>query len=116
MAVRQPSPIKEWRDVDSATFAREIVARNEPAVIRGVANDWPMVRHFREGPQALVDYLIDFDTGELVTTAIADPSEHGRLVYKEGVKALNHGHSNEKLPNVLKGLIKMMDVPAPHGV
>jgi hypothetical protein len=47
MAARQPSPIKEWRDVDSATFAREIVARNEPAVIRGVANDWPMVRHFR---------------------------------------------------------------------
>ena len=116
MTAPQPSPIKEWRDVDAAMFAREIVVRNEPAVIRGAANAWPMVRHFRDGPQALVDYLIGFDTGELVTTAIADPSEQGRLVYKEGVKALNHGHSNEKLPNVLKGLIKMIDAPAPHGV
>ena len=110
-----PRPVKEWRDVDRATFA-EIVAAGRPAVIRGAAETWPMVRRFREGPQSLVDYLIGFDTGDLVTTAIADPSERGRLVYKDGVKELNHRHSDEKLPNVLKGLIKLMDAAEPPGI
>ena len=114
--VPQPKRVKEWRNVSPHEFACEIVPRNEPAVIRGAANDWPMVRHFKEGPQALVEYLIGFDTGELVTTAIADPSEKGRLVYKDGAKALNHRHSTELLPNVLKGLVKMIDSPSPHGV
>lgn len=114
-AAPEPGPIREWRDVDPALFA-EIVAEGQPAVIRGAAADWPMVRRFREGPQSLVDYLIGFDTGALVTTAIAHPSQHGRLVYKEGVKELNHGHSDELLPNVLKGLIKLMDSPEPPGV
>ena len=116
MSEPQPAPVKEWRDVDAATFAVEIVAKNQPAVIRGAAADWPMVRHFRYGPQALADYLTGFDTGELINTAIADPSERGRLVYKEGRKELNHRYSAERLPNVLKGLIKLMDSPDPPGV
>ena len=44
----KPSPVREWRNVDAATFAKEIVALNEPAVLRGAANDWPLVRAWME--------------------------------------------------------------------
>jgi len=111
-----PSPIREWQDVDAALFHGEIVPRGQPAVLRNVSESWPLVQKFRSSPEALVDYLIARDTGELVTTAVAPPEVKGRLVYKEGLKELNHGHSAEMLPNVLKGLLKLADNPHPPGV
>jgi hypothetical protein len=110
------SPIREWRDVDSRRFHAEIVPLGQPALLRGIAQDWPLVRHFRSSPEALVDYLIERDSGELVTAAIAPPEVRGRLVYKEGLKELNHRHSTEKLPNVLKGLLKLVGNPQGPGV
>jgi hypothetical protein len=115
-AAVRPSPVREWHDVDAARFREEIVPLGQPAVLRGIAGDWPLVRHFRRSPEALVDYLTGLDSGALVTTAIAPPEVKGRLVYKEGLKELNHRHSDELLPNVLKGLLKLADNPAPPGV
>ena len=109
-------PIREWTDVGPERFAAEVVPLNQPAVLRGAAADWPIVQRAKVSPQALAEYLMSFDSGDLVTTAIAPPAERGRLVYKEGEKALNHRHSDEKLPNVLKGLLKLMGDPAPPGV
>ncbi len=110
------SPIREWRDVDSRRFHAEIVPVGQPAVLRGAGDDWPLVRHFRSSPQSLVDYIIAFDAGELVTTTIAPPQERGRMAYREGAKELNHRRSAEKLPNVLKGLLKLAGESTPPGV
>ena len=38
------------------------------------------------------------------------------MAYRGEEKELNHRVSTEKLPNVLKGLIKLMDAPSPPGV
>ena len=112
----QPTPIEEWCGIDPARFAAEIAPQNRPAVLRGVADHWPLVEHARLSPQSLVDYLIGLDNGELVTTSIAPPEVEGRLVYKDRLKELNHRCSGEKLPNVLKGLLRLMDAPHPHGI
>jgi len=111
-----PAQIREWHGVDPQRFHSEIVPLGQPALLRGIANDWPLVQHFRQSPDALVDYLIGLDNGELVTTAIAPPEVKGRLVYKEGLKELNHRHSAEPLPNVLKGLLKLAGNPQAPGV
>jgi hypothetical protein len=112
----QPAPIEEWRGIDAARFRDEIVPRNRPAVLRGVTEHWPLVEHYYRSPQALVDYLIGLDNGALVSTAIAPPEAGGRFIYKDGMKALNHRRSDEKLPNVLKGLLKLIDDPHPPGI
>ena len=110
-SIPQPAPIEEFRDVDAARFASEIVPRNRPAVLRGVADRWPLVQHSRRSAEALIDYVTGFDSGELVLTAIGPPTVKGRLVYEEGSKELNHTHSSEKLPSVLKGLLRQVDNP-----
>ena len=111
-----PSPIREWRDVGPERFSNEVLPLMQPAVLRGAATDWPLVQHALASPQSLVDYLIGFDTGELITAAIVPPEEHGRMAYRSDLKELNHRPSTEKLPNVLRGLIKLMDAPDPPGV
>jgi hypothetical protein len=111
-----PVPAREWKDVDPERFHGEIVPLGQPAVLRCAARDWPLVRHFRESPQSLVDYLARFDSGELVMTTIVPPQARGRMVYEEGAKELNHRNSAEKLPNVLKGLLKLAQDPSPPGV
>ena len=112
----RPSSVREWSGVDPERFSNEIVPLGQPALLRGIGENWPLVRRFRQSPQSLVEYLIGMDTGELVTTSIAPAEAEGRLVYKEGVKELNHAHSPERLPNVLKGLLKLADNPHPPGV
>jgi len=112
----RPSPIREWEGVDAERFRSEIVPLGQPAVLRGIANDWPLVQHFRQSPEALVDYLIGFDTGEPVMTTLVPPQARGRMAYLEGEKELNHRNSSEKLPNVLKGLLKLRADPDPPGV
>ena len=111
-----PSPVREWRDADPERFASEILPLNQPAILRGAAADWPLVRHARQSPQSLVEYLIGFDVGALITAAIVPPAEHGRMAYRGELKELNHRPSTEKLPNVLKALIKLMDAADPPGV
>ena len=112
----QPAPIDEWRGVDAARFRDEIVPRNRPAVLRGAADGWPLVEHSKRSPRSLVDYLIGLDNGALVSTTIAPPEVGGRFLYKDGLKQLNHRRSDEKLPNVLKGLLKLIDDSRPPGV
>jgi hypothetical protein len=110
------SPVREWTGVGPERFAAEVLPLNQPAILRGAAADWPLVSHANHSPRSLVDYLIGFDSGDLVNASIAPPAERGRLVYREGEKALNHRISAEKLPNVLKGLLKLIDAPEPPGI
>lgn len=111
-----PAAVREWRDVGPRQFAEEIVPLGQPAVLRGMATEWPLVRQARVSAQSLVDYLISFDIGALIQAAIIPAEEHGRMAYRGDEKALNHRVSTEKLPNVLRGLIKLMDASSPPGV
>ena len=115
-SVPVPTPIEEFRDVDPERFHSEIVPRNRPAVLRGIADHWPLVQHSRHSPEALIDYVTGFDSGELVMTSIGPPRVKGRLVYEAGVKDLNHRHSSERLPSVLKGLLKQVQNPDPPAI
>ena len=112
----EAKPIRQWRDVDAARFHSEIVPLAQPAVLRGIGDDWPLVRHYRRSLETLVDYLSGFDSGELVTATIVPPEARGRMAYEEGAKALNHRNSLEQLANVLKGLLKLMPNAHPPGV
>jgi hypothetical protein len=111
-----PLPIREWTAVDAAKFREDIVPMGQPAVLRGLGKEWPLVRHFNASPREFVDYLIGLDSGELVMTTIVPPEERGRMVYKGDLKELNHRNSLEKLPNVLRGLLKLEDEALPPGV
>ena len=50
-------PIAEWCDVDRHTFEHDILPTEEPAILRGLVSDWPLVEKSQQGDEAVVDYI-----------------------------------------------------------
>ena len=109
-------PIREWTDVSREKFRAEILPLQQPAVLRGLVGDWPLVERGRQSPNSFVDYLTGFWSGELVRTVIGAPEIGGRLFYTDDMSALNFQTSQEKMPNVLRGLIKQIGSEAPPAI
>ena len=108
--------VAELSGATADTFRAEIASRARPLVLRGAVSDWPLVKRAAQSPQALVDYLSSFVSSELVDTVIAPRAARGRLLYEDGFADLNHRHTIEKLPHVLKGLLKQMEADQPIGI
>ena len=98
-------PIREWRDVDVATFRGEIVPGGQPAVLKGLTADWPAVQAGRRSPRALGEYLKSFDRGALVETLTGDPSIKGRFFYSDDLKGLNFEKRPERVSTTIDRLL-----------
>lgn len=79
--------------------AADIRTRTEPAVIRGLAADWPAVR--AADPAA---YLARFDRGAPVVLAVAPPEAEGRLFYTPGLAELSFRRENGTLAALFERL------------
>ncbi|HEY7006860.1 MAG TPA: cupin-like domain-containing protein, partial [Sphingomicrobium sp.] len=82
-------PIAEYEPMDRERFEREIVAKGEPAVFRGLVADWPPVRAARDGPEALAGMLRFAATDEPFQAWIAPPEVEGRFNFNEDFSGFN---------------------------
>ena len=67
----------------------ELIERQQPTVLEGVARDWPLVAHGHDGPAATVDYLKQFAAERPVTAFTGPPEIGGRFHYNADVRGLN---------------------------
>jgi hypothetical protein len=105
--------IREWRNVDSATFRGEIVPGGEPAVLRGLAADWPAVRAGGRSPRALGEYIKTFDRGTEVETLTGASSIKGRFFYSDDLKGLNFEKRPEPISATIESLLAQPGEGAP---
>lgn len=94
----------------------EVLRGDRPAIIRGLAANWPFVREALQSNEAAVAYLERFYNGTPVNTVVAPPSEHGRLFYQNDSKELNYREAPQQLSNVLKGLLQQHASGEPLGI
>ncbi|PQA86087.1 cupin-like domain-containing protein [Hyphococcus luteus] len=73
---------------DGIPFA-ELLEAQEPAVLKGVAQDWPLARLGRQSPEETAGYLKSFDSGKPVVGYVAPPEVKGRFFYNEDLTGLN---------------------------
>jgi hypothetical protein len=67
----------------------ELIEAQQPVVLEGLAGDWPLVAHGRQGPLQAVDYLKRF-ANERPVACFVGPSEiGGRFHYDETSSGLN---------------------------
>jgi hypothetical protein len=100
-----PQPIPEWRDVDAATFANEVVARYNPAVLRRVVRDWPAVARARESAASFCAYLEGFDSGAAVDVLRVPPHARGRIDYNEAMTGFNFSRDKATISSVTRKLM-----------
>ena len=67
----------------------ELIEQGEPAILKDVAREWPLVRKGLEGPKAVADYLAGFDAGRPVVGYTGAAEIGGRFFYNDDLTGLN---------------------------
>lgn len=110
------STIREWHNVDLATFRDEIVPTEQPAVLRGLVRHWRAVQIGLESPAAQCDYLKRFDCGGVVKTLLGPSTIKGRFFYLDDMSGLNFERKEEPLRDAIDRLLSHLDDPCPPAI
>ena len=108
--------IREWGGVDFEQFHKEIVPLGQPAVIRGLAEDWPAVRAGKESLGSICNYLSQFDSGVKVAAMVAPESTGGRFFYRDDFKGFNYETKSPSLTETLTYLSSLENESSPPSV
>ncbi|MDJ0939448.1 MAG: cupin-like domain-containing protein [Woeseiaceae bacterium] len=109
------APIREWQDVNAARF-EELKAAGEPAVIRGFASDWPIVRTSGESTDALMQYIGSFGEDTRVKAFHGDKSIKGRYFYSDDLLGFNFERRELTLGQLLEALKRKASEADPDGL
>ena len=91
----------------------DLIERQQPVVLEGLAGDWPLVAHGREGPSQAVDYLSQFAGERPVTEFTGPPEIGGRFHYDAEVKSLNFTAERVSLGKFLEKIVAHLDEARP---
>ena len=107
----QPQPIREWTNVTPDSFNADIRPLGQPAVIRGLKRDWPLVQAGLKSASAAVDYVSGFYRDKPIGTLTVPPGENGRLFYNRDMNGYNFVRSMENMRSVLRGILMTQGRP-----
>jgi hypothetical protein len=82
--------------IDAIPYA-ELLERQQPTVLKGVAKDWPLVRKGRDGADQAIGYLKRFYAGRPVAGYTGPPEIGGRYHYDAELTGLNFAAERVKL-------------------
>jgi len=112
---REFQTIAEWRDVTAETFRNEIFPQQRPAVMRGLARDWPAVKEGVKSAQAFCDYVRRFDSGRPVNVMTAAPALDGRFFYSDDMRSFNFARRQEPFGTAIGALLAQVGEENPPG-
>ena len=91
----------------------ELIESQQPAVLEGLARDWPLVAEGRKGPARTVDYLRRFAGDRPVAAFTGPPEIGGRFHYNAELTGLNFAASRVPLGAFLDEILSHLDDEAP---
>jgi hypothetical protein len=103
-----PQAIREWRNVDARTFHEEIVPLHQPAVMRGLVRDWPVVERAMQTPEAVCNYLKAFDSGVDVNAIMTPPAARGLVGYTDDVDGFTFARNRLPLSAIINQLLRYL--------
>ena len=112
----RPRPIREFVAPTVEEFRTEILPSKEPAVLRGIANQWPLVTAGRQSAGRIADLLAKNATATEARFLRADPELEGRFHYGDDTQSMNfiHGHGN--LPGLISALREQEQADRPFAM
>ncbi len=91
----------------------ELIVSGQPALLKGLAREWGLVRAGMEGELAAMDYLRACYNGRPVQYSYGGPDVRGRPFYNAGFTALNFEVRRSTLDEVLTQIAAHLDDPLP---
>lgn len=74
---------------------------SEPVILKGLVNDWQLVKAGLSSDEAAIDYLKSFYNGKTVGTFFGAPEIKGRFFYNEDITGLNFETRRAPMDEVL---------------
>jgi len=105
--------MKELAGVTRERFEREVVPAYEPAVLRGLVGDWPLVAQARAGLEPCLQYLMGFDSGQPITAMLARPEPTRAFSYKPGLDGYNFAQDKRPYAALFEQLWRYSHFPEP---
>lgn len=106
-------PIAETQEVSVADLDDDLLASEQPLVIRGLVRQWPAVQHGLRSVDQMVDYLQRFDSNKPVTALYAPPEAGGRIFYNADLTAFNFEYRRMPLAEAVRQVRSHLEEPAP---
>src|SRR5581483_773631 len=98
----------EWRNVDLNTLRQEIIARDRPAVIKGLVKDWPMASAAAQSPQALLEYVRERDLSRPIRLLVGPPQIKGLYFFRDDMSGLNFEYAHRPFHMALANIVGLM--------
>ena len=108
--------IPVWENVDYDCFHNEIVPLNQPAVIKSLVSDWPLVKAANKSASSAAGYLKPFDKGANISALVGAPEINGRFFYNENLTELNFKRAKVTLSIGLDRLLAIKNNSKPHAI
>jgi hypothetical protein len=107
----EPAQILVRHGVDLKIFNEEIRPAARPVIMKGLVNDWPIVRAARESTRALADCLRAHDGGTPVTVIARPAGSDGHLFYREDMTGFNFSRAPGNISATIERLIEQSALP-----
>lgn len=108
--------ITEYHEVDRDKFERDIVSKGEPAVLRGLVCDWPIVHAAQQGDEQVAKVLGDAATNEPFESWFGSPEIEGRFGYNANLSGFNHDRRLATVGQLLDLLLRQKGHERPYSI
>ncbi len=85
-------------------------------ILRGLVDDWPVVRAASDSARALMTYLAAFDAGARVEAFFGDRAIAGKYYYGEGLKGFNFERRTMRFLEAMQAIVDAVDRPGERSV
>lgn len=99
------APMSEWQAPTPEQFGTEILSSGQPAVLRNIVSDWPLVKAARRDAHEAMALLEAAAGAQLAGVLRTDPEEEGRFHYSKGSQSsFNFIRGQGNVAGILAGL------------
>jgi hypothetical protein len=109
-------PIAEYDAPGADEFRDEIVPLGRPAVLRGIAADWPLVAAAKDSASRWMAMLSGWATEEAIPIIRTDPDNDGRFHYSSDGRTLNFVRGSASLGGLLAALQEQAGQARPYAI
>lgn len=104
--------VRTWSNVTPDMFDNEIRALAEPAILRGLVADWPLVAAAADTSEA-ANMLAGMAVGDAFEFSVAPPESKGILHYRPDMQAFTFAKRSARFVEIVQALAQAVTLPEP---